>query len=111
MSAPAPPPDLTALPVARPHAAGIDVGDRTHWACVGPAPDDVREFPAHTAGLRELVAWLTGRGVTAVALEATGVYGHVLFLTLLEAGLGPVVTAPKFTKQIQGRPKTDRRDC
>jgi transposase len=44
-------------------------------------------------------------------LEATGVYSHVLFLTLLEAGLDVVVTSPKFTKQIQGRPKTDKRDC
>ena len=106
-----PPPDVTALPVAHRHAAGVDVGDRTHWACVGPADDDVREFPAHTAGLRALVAWLQRRGVTTVALEATGVYGHVLFLTLLEAGFDTVVTAPKFTRQIQGRPKTDRRDC
>jgi transposase len=108
---PPPPADVTALPLARRHAAGVDVGDRSHWACVGPAEDDVREFPAHTAGLRELVAWLRQRGVTAVALEATGVYGHVLFLTLLEAGFDAIVTAPKFTRQIQGRPKTDRRDC
>ncbi|MFM2437465.1 MAG: hypothetical protein RLZ55_274 [Actinomycetota bacterium] len=108
---PPPPADASALPVVRRHAAGIDVGDRTHWVCVGEHPDDVREFPAHTAGLRELVAWLRQRGVTHVALEATGVYGHVLFLTLLEAGLHAVVTSPKFTRQIQGRPKTDRRDC
>ena len=106
-----PPPDVTALPVHHPHAAGVDVGDRSHWVCVGPAEADVREFPAHTAGLRDLVAWLRHRGVTAVALEATGVYGHVLFLTLLEGGFEAVVTAPKFTRQIQGRPKTDKRDC
>jgi transposase len=108
---PPPPADVTALPVARPRAAGIDVGDRSHWVCVGEREDDVREFPAHTAGLRELVAWLRQRGVSGVALEATGVYGHVLFLTLLEAGFEAVVTAPKFTRQIQGRPKTDKRDC
>jgi transposase len=108
---PEPPADVTALPLARRHAAGIDVGDRSHWVCVGPADADVREFPAHTAGLRELVEWLRHRGVTAVALEATGVYGHVLFLTLLEGGFDAVVTAPKFTRQIQGRPKTDKRDC
>jgi transposase len=99
------------LPVTHPAAAGIDVGDRSHWVCVGDADDDVREFPAHTAGLRDLLAWLGERRVTTVALEATGVYGHVLFLTLLEAGLTAVVTSPKFTRQIQGRPKTDKRDC
>ncbi len=49
--------------------------------------------------------------MTTVALEASGVYGHVLFLTLLEAGFHVVVTAPSFTRQIKGRPKTDKRDC
>src|SRR4051812_15501229 len=105
---------LVATPVRPPHAAGIDVGDATHWACVGATPggsDPVREFPAHTPGLRDLVAWLRRCGVTTVALEASGVYGHVLYLTLVEAGFEAVMTAPAFTRQIKGRPKTDRRDC
>jgi transposase len=105
---------LTSLPISNPHACGIDVGDQSHWACVESAPDGsdtVREFPAHTAGLRQLVAWLKRCVVTTVALEATAAYGHVLHLTLLEAGFHVVVTSPKFTRQIQGRPKTDRRDC
>jgi transposase len=105
---------LASLPIQHTHAAGIDVGDATHWVCVDQTPDGsdaVREFPAHTPGLRQLVAWLTLCGVTTVALEASGVYGHVLFLTLLEAGFHVVTTAPTFTRQIKGRPKTDRRDC
>jgi transposase len=105
---------LASLPIQHEHAAGIDVGDATHWACVDRTPDDsstVREFPAHTPGLRDLVKWLRVCGVTTVALEATGAYGHVLFLTLLEAGFAVVTTAPTFTRQIKGRPKTDRRDC
>jgi transposase len=106
--------DLASLPVQHAHAAGIDVGDATHWVCVDSTPDGsdtVREFPAHTPGLRDLVAWLRACGVTTVALEASGVYGHVLFLTLVEAGFPVVMTAPAFTRQIKGRPKTDRRDC
>ncbi|MBN9523087.1 transposase, partial [bacterium] len=99
-------------PAATPgrHAAGIDAGDRTHWACVGHTPDGTdtaREFPAHTPGLRQLVAWLRACGVTTVALEATGAYAHVLFLTLLEAGFEVVMTPPHFARQIKGRPKTD----
>jgi transposase len=58
-----------------------------------------------------LVGWLELCAVTTSALEATGVYGHVLFLTLLEAGFPVVTTRPKFARQIQGRPKTDQRDC
>ena len=105
---------VAALPVQHPHAAGIDVGDASHWVCVETTPDGsdtVREFPAHTAGLRQLVAWLRPCGVTTIALEATGVYGHVLFLTLLEAGFETITAPPQFARQIKGRPKTDRRDC
>src|SRR5262245_33247597 len=49
---------LASLPVKQEHAAGIDVGDATHWVCVESTPDGsdtVREFPAHTPGLRQLV--------------------------------------------------------
>jgi hypothetical protein len=41
---------LASLPVTQHHAAGIDVGDRSHWVCVETTPDGtdtVREFPAH----------------------------------------------------------------
>ena len=106
--------EVAALPVRNPHAAGIDVGDASHWVCVESTPDGsdtVREFPAHTPGLHDLVAWLRQCGVTTMALEASGVYGHVLFLTLIEEGFAVVMTAPSFTRQIKGRPKTDRRDC
>jgi transposase len=105
---------LASLPVQHAHAAGIDVGDASHWACVEATPDGsdtVREFPAHTPGLRQLVAWLRHCGVTTVALEATGVYAHVLFLTLLQEGFTVIMTAPQFARQIKGRPKTDKRDC
>ena len=105
---------LAGMPVHHPHAAGIDVGDRSHWVCVAATPDGsptTREFPAHTEGLRDLAAWLRQCGVTTVALEASGVYGHVLFLTLGEEGFPAVMTSPAFTRQIKGRPKTDRLDC
>jgi transposase len=113
-SRPRPPAVEPGLPVQHAHAAGIDVGDATHWVCVETTPDGtdpVREFPAHTPGLRDLIAWLRWCGVTTVALEASGAYGHVLFLTLVEAGFAAVMTSPAFTRQIKGRPKTDRRDC
>jgi transposase len=105
---------VAALPVQHGHAAGIDVGDATHWVCVESTPDGskaVREFPAHTPGLRQLVAWLRQCAVTTVALEATGVYAHVLFLSLLESGFEVIMTAPQFARQIKSRPKTDKRDC
>src|SRR5262245_37921631 len=39
---------LDALPVQHPHAAGIDVGSRSHWVCVGFSTEAnaglIREF-------------------------------------------------------------------
>jgi transposase len=105
---------LATLPIVHRHAAGIDVGDASHWVCVEQTPDGtprVREFSAMTHGLREMIAWLRDCGVTTVALEATGIYSHILFLSLLEAGVEAKQVPPQFTRQIQGRPKTDKRDC
>jgi hypothetical protein len=52
---------LVAMPIKNPRAAGIDVGDSSHWVCIDHTPDkpnSVREFPAHTRGLQELSAGL-----------------------------------------------------
>src|SRR5262249_28752429 len=69
---------VEAMPVLRPHACGIDVGSRSHWACVGfaAAADTglVREFPAHTPGLKDLAAFLREHQVQTVAMESTGIY-------------------------------------
>ena len=41
---------VEALPLQHPHAAGIDIGSRSHWVCVGFTTDAasclIREFPA-----------------------------------------------------------------
>lgn len=59
--------ELAAQPVRHEQAAGIAVGNASHWVCVDATPDGsdpVREFPAHTPGLRQLVAWLRECGGT-----------------------------------------------
>src|SRR5439155_11289945 len=68
---------VQALPVLRPHAAGIDVGSRSHWVCVGFAAADsclIRELPAHTDGLKAIAAFLREHQVASVAMESTGIY-------------------------------------
>ena len=51
---------VEALPVQHPHAAGIDIGSRSHWVCVGFTTDAssclIREFPAHSVPLPECLA-------------------------------------------------------
>ena len=53
---------VEALPVQHPHAAGIDIGSRSHWVCVGFTSEAasclIQEFPAHTAGLKAMVGFL-----------------------------------------------------
>jgi transposase len=106
---------LEALPVHHPHAAGIDVGSRSHWVCVGfttEAPSGlIREFPAHTAGLKALAAFLQEQQVTTVALESTGIYWIALYELLESEGFEVLLVDPSYTHQLRGRPKTDRRDC
>jgi transposase len=104
-----------ALPVQYPHAAGIDIGSRSHWVCVGFSTEAdscfTREFPAHTDGLNAIVAFLREHQVKTVALESTGVYWIPLYELLAGEGFEVLLVDPSYTHQLRGRPKTDRRDC
>ena len=74
---------VQALPVLRSHAAGIDIGSWSHWVCVGfTAEADsglIQEFPAHTDGLKAIVAFLREHQVKTIALESTGIYWIPLY--------------------------------
>src|SRR5215831_8478868 len=66
---------LEALPVQHPHAAGIDVGSRSHWVGVGFTTEAnaglIQEFPAPTDGLKAMAAFLHEHQVNTVAMEST----------------------------------------
>jgi transposase len=106
---------VEALPVQHPHAAGIDIGSRSHWVCVGFTTDAAscwtREFPAHTAGLKAIAAFLQEHQVTTIAMESTGIYWIPLYELLQAEGFEVLLVNPSYTHQLRGRPKTDRRDC
>ena len=105
---------MATLPVVNRHAAGVDAGARTHWICIDADGDEtrcVRELPTHTDGLKEILAWLLENQVTTVAVESTGVYWIPLCEMLESAGIEVFLVDPSYTKQVKGRPKTDRRDC
>src|SRR5262245_26882920 len=106
---------LEALPVQHPHAAGIDIGSRSHWVCVGFATEAhaglIQEFPAHTDGLKAIAAFLHEHQVTTVAMESTGIYWIALYELLESEGFEVLLVDPSYTRQLRGRPKTDRRDC
>src|SRR5262245_36134446 len=109
--------EMVALPINNRHACGIDIGQGAHWVCTGFTndpdgdADGVGEFPAHTQGLRDVVAQLRQRGVTTVAMESTGFYWVPLDEMLVSEGFEVLLVHPSYTRPIKGRPKTDRRDA
>ncbi len=106
---------VEALPVQHPHAAGIDIGSRSHWVCVGFTTDAasclIREFPAHTEGLQAIASFLREHQVNSIALESTGIYWVPLYELLQAAGFEVLLVDPSYSHQLRGRPKTDRLDC
>ena len=102
--------------VVCPRAAGLDV----HKMCItvavrlcdagaGPARTAVREFSALPDGLRAMTDWLRGHGVTAAAMEGTGVYWKAPFEALEEAGIHADLLHAQHVRQIRGK-KTDTND-
>jgi transposase len=105
---------MASMPVINRHAAGVDIGSRTHCVCINADGEEakcVREFPTHTEGLNALLAYLRENDVTTVAMESTGVYWIALYELLESEGFEVLLVDPRYTKQVKGRPKTDRRDC
>lgn len=99
-----------ALDVINPHAAGIDVGSRSHFVAIGQSDADVKEFGVYNEDLFALAKWLLDSEVKTVAMESTGTYWQSLFVTLQGAGLEVILCNGKFTKNIKGK-KTDVQDC
>jgi transposase len=98
------------MPIINAYAAGIDVGSRSHFVCVGQGTDDVREFGVYSEDLHALCQWLVAEQITSVALESTGTYWQNLFVMLQDYKLNPILVSGKFTKNVQGK-KTDVLDC
>ena len=98
------------MPIIHAHAAGIDVGSRSHYVAIGQNKEDVLEFGVYTTELHALCQHLVDQGITTVALESTGSYWQPLFVLLQQYKLNPILVNGKFTKNVKGR-KTDVQDC
>ena len=98
------------LDVVNPHAAGIDIGSRSHWVAVGQNAEDVKEFGVYSEDQKDLCEWLKHHKVTTVAMESTGTYWQNLFSTLVVYGFDVILVNGRQTKNIKGK-KTDIKDC
>lgn len=94
---------------------GLDVHKSMVMACVAHGPLDnppifeIRKFSTMTNDLRSLSEWMKEYGVTAVAMESTGIYWKPIF-NILEDDFDIVLANAQHIKNVPGR-KTDVKDC
>jgi hypothetical protein len=93
------------LEVVHPNAAGIDVGNASHYVAVRPDrdPEPVRRFECFTADLYRLAEWLRSCGVKTIAMQSTGVYWIPLYDILEEHGFEVFLVNARHTKNLPGR--------
>jgi transposase len=102
----------TTGPVFEPNAAGIDIGAREIFVAV-PAdrdPSPVRKFGTFTEDLRRMAEWLVRCGITAAAMESTGVYWIPVYDMLEQQGVRPCLVNPRNMKNVPGK-RTDFHEC
>ena len=100
--------DDPGLEILHPDAAGIDIGNESHFVSVPPGldPEPVREFGCWTADLERMAEWLKSCGVKTVAMQSTGVYWIAAFDVLEKHGLEVFLVNARDTRNLPGR-KTD----
>ncbi len=76
------------LEVVHPDAAGIDIGNESHYVAVPPTRDSqsVRRFGCTTSELKEMAVWLKQCAIRTIALQSTGVYWIAVYDILEESG-------------------------
>lgn len=98
------------MEIINPHAAGIDIGSRSHFVAVGQALEDVKEFGVYADDLSAICNHLKSYGITSVAMESTGDYWQNLFAELIKNNFEVILCNGKFTKHAKGK-KTDVKDA
>jgi transposase len=93
------------LEVVHSDAAGIDIGNESHYVAVPPARDSepVRRFGCTTAELKAMAVWLKQCAIRTVAMQSTGVYWIAVYDILEEAGLEVYLVNARDTKNLPGR--------
>jgi len=97
--------DDLSLEVVHPDAAGIDIGNESHYVAVPPTRDteSVRRFGCTTAELKAMAGWLKQCRIRTVAMQSTGVYWIAVYDILEQAGLEVYLVNARETKNLPGR--------
>src|ERR1700737_2544965 len=93
------------LEVLHPDAAGIDIGNESHYVAVPPTRDSepVRRFGCTTAEVKEMAVWLKQCTIRTIAMQSTGVYWIAVYDILEEAGFEVYLVNARETKNLPGR--------
>src|ERR1700736_3953921 len=93
------------LEVLHPDAAGIDIGNESHYVAVPPTrySQPVRRFGCTTAELKAMADWLKQCGIRTVAMQSTGVYWIAVYDILEAAALEVYLVNARETKNLPGR--------
>src|SRR3984893_1396741 len=93
------------LSVVHPDAAGIDIGNESHYVAVPPTRDSepVRRFGCTTAEVKEMAVWLKQCTIRTIAMQSTGVYWIAVYDILEEAGFEVYLVNARETKNLPGR--------
>src|SRR5215467_8992849 len=93
------------LEVVHPDAAGIDIGNESHYVAVPPTRDNqaVRRFGCTTVELKAMADWLKQCRIRTVAMQSTGVYWIAVYDILEAAGLEVYLVNARDTKNLPGR--------
>jgi len=103
------------MEVVHAHCAGLDVHKDSVVACArhmvdGKITTSVKTFNTTTAELILLSDWLSGKGATHIAMEATGVYWKPVWHILSDGEFELVLANAAHVKNVPGR-KTDVNDA
>lgn len=102
--------NFESMPLVRSHAAGIDVGSRSHYVAVGQDQEkDVAAFGVYAGDHEKLIVFLKAHKIVTIAMESTGSYWQALFYALQTAGFEVLLVSGHQTKNV--RAKTDVKDC
>src|SRR5262244_2333367 len=93
------------LEVVHPDAAGIDIGNESHYVAVPATRDSqaVRRFGCTTGELQALAEWLKQCRIRTVAMQSTGVYWVAVYDLLEQAGFEMYLVNARDTKNLPGR--------
>jgi transposase len=93
------------LEIVHRDAAGIDIGNESHYVAVPSARDcePVRRFGCTTAELKAMADWLKQCEIRTIALQSTGVYWVAVYDILEDAGFEVYLVNAKETKNLPGR--------